>query len=171
MSPVRSHEAGGLRFLPYALLLLLIFLGNVPGNISGLENLELGLFFAPLFFIGLTSESDFTPFSLLAFGLLNDLLREAPLGYWAFLFIVFYGLSLSQRRIIQNVSFSSYWTSFVILVAITYFIGYITSLLRADMAVSSWFMLLSCLACMAMFPVVFGPVYFFRDRIIGGVRD
>lgn len=171
MSPVRSGDGGGMVFLPYALLLMLMLAGNVPSHFSGLERLEIGLFFVPLFFIGLTSESDFTPLGLLALGFLNDLLRETPLGYWSLLFVIFYGLTLSQRGVRQNTTFGTYWFTFAILVSIIYFVAYLVSLMRADMAVNSLFMLLSCIACMAFFPVVFGPIYLFRDRIVSGGRD
>lgn len=170
MNAYRGSDVGGLLFIPYLILAVLVVMGSLPSNISGLERLELGLFFAPLFFISLTSENDFTPIFLGTIGLLSDLIREAPLGYWAFLFVVFYAMSLSQRTILQNAAFGSFWVTYSVLVAITYLLGYLTALLRDDMTASGFLMLMSCFACILSFPLIFGPLYLFRDRILSGER-
>ena len=163
-----SDSGGGLLFIPYAVLLVLVVTGNLPSHIPGLERLELGLFFAPLFFICLNSESDFTPVALALIGLLNDLIREAPLGYWAFLFVIYYGLCRSQKPILQNAVFSFYWVTFAVLTALTYLLGYFIALMRDDMVVAGFLLLLSLVLCVIAFPLVFGPLFTFRDRILIG---
>ncbi len=170
MSRFGSSEGGGLLFIPYAVLLALVITGNLPSHIPGLERLELGLFFAPLFFICLSSESDFTPVALALIGLLNDLLREAPLGYWAFLFVVYYGLCRSQKPTLQNSAFGSYWVTFAVLTALTYLLGYVIALMREDMAVAGVLLLLSLALCIIAFPLIFGPLFALRDRILVGDR-
>ena len=171
MSRFGSSDGSGLLFIPYAILLALVVTGNLPSHIPGLERLELGLYFAPLFFICLNSESDFTPVALALIGVLNDLLREAPLGYWAFLFVIYYGLCRSQKPILQNAAFGSYWLTFAVLTALTFLLGYFIALMRDDMVVAGTLLLLSLLLCVLAFPLIFGPLFVFRDRILVGDRS
>lgn len=168
MSRFGSGDGGGLLFIPYVVLIGLVLTGSVPINVSGLERIEIGLFFAPLFFICVTSESDFTPVALALIGLLHDLIKETPIGYWAVLFILFYGLCRSQRNILQNASFGSFWVTFGVLTGATFLLGYMIALLRDDMAVSGFLLLISLATCVLSFPVIFGPLYLFRDRILAG---
>ena len=56
-----SNETGGGIFVPYLLVLIFIFLEGVPANFFVMAQLKIGLYFVPLFFIGLTAESDATP--------------------------------------------------------------------------------------------------------------
>lgn len=162
------RDGNGLSILPYAVLLTLLLLNNLPGNISGLDRLNFGLFFGPLFFICLNSERDITPVVLLLFGLLNDLLTEAPLGFWAFLFVFFYGLSVSQRSLLQNATFTSICGTFSILLAITFLGGFLMAAIRDDMSVSGLSMFLSFLASLVAFPFVFGPLHIFGEQIARG---
>ncbi len=166
MSRFGSSDGGGLLFIPYFVLVMLVIAGNTPSHIPGLEGLELGLFFAPLFFISLNSEGDFTPVALALIGLLSDLLREAPLGYWAFLFVIFYALCRFQKPILHNAAFVSHWLTFAVLTAAVYLLGYFIALMRDDMAVAGSQLLLSLFLCLIAFPVIFGPLFTFRDRLL-----
>jgi len=90
MSRFRStNEARGGMFVPYLLVLFFILVESVPVNFFFSGQLKIGLYFVPLFFIGLTAESDATPISLAVLGLVNDILSEMPLGFWSSLFVIF----------------------------------------------------------------------------------
>ncbi len=50
MSGLKNPSEGGSTFLPYLLLLLFVLLNSMPSNVKALAQLELGLYFIPLFF-------------------------------------------------------------------------------------------------------------------------
>ena len=82
MSRFRNpHEAGSGVVVPYFLVLLFILLASIPANFFYMAKLEIGLYFVPLFFIGLMDESDAAPVFVAVLGLLNDVLSEMPLGF------------------------------------------------------------------------------------------
>ena len=53
-----SNEPGGSLFLPYLMVLIFIFLESVPNDFFVMAQLKIGLYFAPLFFIGLAAGRD-----------------------------------------------------------------------------------------------------------------
>lgn len=166
-----ASETGSLLVIPYLVFLALIIFDNVPSNINGIERLEIGLCFASLFFISLTSEGYFTAVWVALFGLFNDLISDTPIGYWAFIFIIFYGLSSTQRPLLQAAAFGSHWVTYAVLISITYFVGFLVAVLRDDMVVGSLTFFLSALAAIAAFPLVYWPLYRFRDAIVRGDKN
>ena len=74
MSRLRSTTEGSrIWFVPYILLMLFVLLDNVQTGIFPASSVELGLYFVPLFVIGLTAESDATPIFIALLGLINDI--------------------------------------------------------------------------------------------------
>ena len=165
MNGLKNPSEGGSTFLPYLLLLLFILLNSMPLKVTSLAQLEIGLYFIPLFFIGLTAESDATPFFVALFGFLNDILSEMPLGFWPALFIVFYLLCVSQRTIISTSRFGSYWASFAVLIMMTYLVAYLLAALSNDLHLAIVPFVLSCFLCILFFPIIYFPLYFFSDAL------
>lgn len=171
MNGLKNPSEGGSTFLPYLLLLLFILLNSMPLKVTSLAQLEIGLYFIPLFFIGLTAESDATPIFVALFGFLNDILSEMPLGFWSALFIVFYLLCVSQRTIISTGRFGSYWASFAVLIMMTYLVAYLLSALSNDLHLAIVPFVLSCFLCILFFPIIYFPLYFFSDALSGLERN
>lgn len=166
-----SGDSGGGIFVPYLLVLIFILLASVPSNFFYSAQLEIGLYFIPLFFIGLTAESDATPVFLAALGLVNDIMSEMPLGFWSSLFVVFYLLCASQRSILSTASFGSYWLTFGVLMSMTYLVAYLLALLLDDLHMAIVPFLLSALICILFFPLLYFPLYLFGEAVGGSERS
>ena len=171
MNGLKNPSEGGSTFLPYLLLLLFVLLNSMPSNVKALAQLEIGLYFIPLFFIGLTAESDATPVFVALFGFLNDILSEMPLGFWSSLFVVFYLLCVSQRAIISTASFGSYWITFGVLIMMTYLAAYLLGFVIDDLHLTIIPFVLSCFICILFFPLFYFPLYFFSDALTGAERN
>jgi hypothetical protein len=171
MNGLKNPREGDSTFLAYLLLLLFILLNSMPTNVKALAQLELGLYFIPLFFIGLTAESDATPVFVALFGFLNDILSEMPLGFWSSLFVVFYLLCVSQRAVISTGSFGSYWITYGVLIIMTYLAAYLLAALSNDLYLAIIPFVLSCFICILFFPVIYFPLYFFSDAFTGVERN
>lgn len=166
-----SNETGGGIFVPYLLVLIFIFLEGVPANFFVMAQLKIGLYFVPLFFIGLTAESDATPAFLAGLGLLNDILSEMPLGFWSSLFVIFYLLCVSQRNILSTASFGSYWVTFAVLLAMTYLSAFLLALMIDDLHLATVPFLLSVFVCILFFPLLYFPLSFFRETLSASERN
>ena len=51
MNGLKNPSEGGSTFLPYLLLLLFVLLNGAPSNVKAFAQLELGLYFIPLFLL------------------------------------------------------------------------------------------------------------------------
>lgn len=172
MSRFRSStEGSGVWFVPYLLLTLFVLLDNIQTGIFPASSLELGLYFVPLFLIGLTAESDATPIIIALLGLINDVSNEMPLGFYAALFVIFYLLSASQKSLLANTRFSSYWLTFSMLVMTTYFIAYLMALVLNDVHLATLPLFLSAVACCTAFPLIYLPLYLLDDKLGGSERS
>lgn len=166
-----SGDSGVGIIIPYLVALTFILLASIPVNIFATGQLEIGLYFVPLFFIGLTAESDATPIFLAALGLLNDVLSEMPLGFWSSLFVVFYLLCASQRGILSTASFGSYWITFSVLITMTYLVAYLLALMIGDLHLATVPFFLSAFICILFFPLIYFPLYLFGDALGGSERN
>lgn len=172
MSRLRSTTEGSrIWFVPYILLMLFVLLDNVQTGIFPASSVELGLYFVPLFVIGLTAESDATPIFIALLGLINDISNEMPLGFYAALFVVFYLLCASQRSLLANTRFSSYWLTFGVLVTMTHFMAYLLAFVLDEVHLTTLPLFLSAIACCAAFPFIYFPLYLFDDALGGSERN
>ncbi len=156
---VRATDVGSLWLVPYLVLAWFIMLDGLPVDYYWLGHLELGFYLVPIFFIAVSpSDHDFAPVWIVAFGLLNDVLSEAPIGYWAFLFGFFYLLAMGQRTVLQEARMAGVWLNFLVLCVTTYFAGYFIGLLRADMEIDFLLYLSSSLLTGLSFPLLYFPL-------------
>ncbi len=163
----RTGSSGSLRFIPFAVIVIFILLDGLPAMSGWLMHLELGLFFIPLFYIGLHAERDYTPVGVLALGLFNDVLSDAPIGFWGILFCVLYMLGVSQRAVLQNARWGSYWTSFIVVVSVTYLVGYLIALMRDDMSIGGGVYFLSAMVTALCFPMIYFPLGWLQSEGLG----
>jgi rod shape-determining protein MreD len=162
---VRAADGGSLWLVPYFVLAGFIFLDGLPVDYQWLRHIELGLYLVPIFFIAISpSERDFAPFAIIAFGLLNDILSEAPIGFWAFLFCFFYLLAMRQKTVLQEARAGSVWANFAVVCLLTYFAGYLIGLMRADMAIDFWLYLTSALLTGLCFPLLYLPLGWMENQ-------
>lgn len=154
----RASSGGSLRLAPLALSAAFVLLDGLPALTNWLVDLEFGLFLIPIFFVALHADSDFAPVWVLLLGLLNDLLSNAPIGFWGILFCLIYVLSRGQKQGLQNAQIGSYWVSFIVMVAITYLAGYLIAAIRDDMEISAGIYFLSAMVTGLCFPLVYWPL-------------
>lgn len=150
--------------LPYVLSLLCVLLNGIPLGLMSMPQLALGMFLIPLFTISLKSDNDLTPVIFIALGVLADLLTEAPIGYWAFLAVLFYILSSGQKQVLQNAAFSSHWVSFIVVILIVYLAGFAISLLRDDLVIRLGGHFMSAILTGLCYPLIAGPLAFLSVR-------
>lgn len=151
--------------LPYVIAVSCVLLYGLPLSLSVFPQLSLGLFLVPLFWTALKTEQDWAPLYFILTGLLADFLTEAPIGYWGFLCCLLYILSSGQKQVLQNGVFTSYWTSFLIVVSIVYLAGFAISLLRDDLVIRFGAHCLSAIATALLFPIIALPLRLIeRDR-------
>jgi len=164
MAPLRrpdvsAVDGGSLWLVPYAVLAGFILLDGLPIDYQWLGRIELGLYFVPIFFIAISSsEHDFAPFGIILLGLVNDVLSEAPIGYWTFLFGLFYLLAMGQRSLLQEARLGAIWANFLVLCVATYLAGYFIGLLRADMAIGLGVYFSSAFVTSLFFPLLYIPL-------------
>lgn len=163
----RTGSSGSLRFIPFVVIGIFILLDGLPAMTGWLMHLDLALFFIPLFYIGLHAESDYTPVGVLALGLSNDVLSDAPVGFWGILFCVVYVLALSQRAVLQNARMSAYWASFMVVVSATYLLGYLIAFMRDDMVIGGGVYFLSAMVTALCFPIIYFPLGWLQSENTG----
>ena len=151
-------EQGVVGAVPYIVLGLFIILDDLPVGLGALDGLEIGLCQVPVFHIGLYTESDFAAIGVIAMGLLNDVLAGAPLGFWGLLFCLLYLLATGQRAMLQNTKWTSYWTSFGVLMLPVYMTGYLVALMRDDMSIPFFAYVLSAVVTGLLFPLIDWPL-------------
>ncbi len=109
---------------PFGLTLILVIISMVPMHVPGYARV------VPLFsLMAVYHWTVFRPelmpaFAVFVIGLLQDILSGAPIGVHALVFLVVYGLVLSQRRFLVGKSFTVVWLGF--------------SLVASGAAVLSW---------------------------------
>jgi cell shape-determining protein MreD len=94
-----------------------------------------------------------------------------PLGFYAALFVIFYLLSASQKSLLANTRFSSYWLTFSVLLMTTYFIAYLMALVLNDVHLATLPLFLSAVACCTAFPLIYFPLYLLDDKLGGSERS
>ena len=162
---IRAPDGGSLWLVPYLVLAWFIMLDGLPVDYYWLTHLEIGLYLMPIFFIAISpSDSDFAPVGIIAFGLLNDVLSEAPIGYWAFLFGFFYLLAMGQKAVLREARMTGIWINFLVLCVLTYFAGYLIGLLRADMEINFLLYLSSALLTGLCFPLLYFPLGWMENQ-------
>ncbi|MGI9440157.1 MAG: rod shape-determining protein MreD [Parvibaculales bacterium] len=116
------------RFSLTVMVVLLLLLDCAPtSDIIGI-NVAPMLFLIPIFYMAVFNERESTPIVILLLGLLKDLLSVTPLGFWGFLFSLFYALAYSQRQFIAGAGEYSDWGVFAALCFGIFLLAYLLGL-------------------------------------------
>ncbi len=141
-------------WVPIVVLFLLVITEHVPMGRDWLATLEVGLVFVPIFFLARYSEGAIAPIAVLLLGVLKDLTSETPIGFWGFLFTVFFILAIGQRQLLYNAAFTTLWATFGFLCFLIYAVFYVMSVLSLELALNFGSTILGALLTVFMFPLI-----------------
>ncbi len=129
--------------------------------------LDIGLYFVPLFFLASRGTHDFSPLFVLGLGLVKDMIDGTPLGFWAFLFCLFYILIRNMRGFLSASGYMESWLGFAIVSTFIYTLAAIIGGIRGDMVAAFWANIASALVLSALYPLIAicFNVYFWNSRL------
>ncbi len=106
-----------LRFhIPFLFSFFLLLVGMLPWRVAFLSHFAVPLVYCSLFFWVVFRPELLTAPAVFALGLSADLLTISPLGYYTFLFLLFYWGILLERRFLFKRSFLFLWGAFCVFV-------------------------------------------------------
>ena len=100
------------RHIPFLFSFFLLVLGLLPWRVPFLAHFAVPIVYASLFFWTVFCLYLFTPSTVFLLGLMADLLTISPLGYYTFLFLIFYWGILLERQFLIGRSFLFLWAAF-----------------------------------------------------------
>ena len=153
--------------MSYLAIFILILFEHAPLGNYWLTAMDIGIFFVPIFFLARVYDGPWGLFGIMLLGLAKDLTSETPLGFWVLLFCLFFMLSSSQRQFLVNAGFRTVWSTFVFICLLTYSAYYLISLVHNDLPESLLLTVISAVATMISFPLVYLPFAWMQGDEIG----
>ena len=98
--------------IPFLFSFFLLLLGLLPWRVDFLSHFAVPVVYASLFFWTVFCLDLLPPATVFLLGLSADLLTISPLGYYTFLFLIFYKGILLERQFLIGRSFLFLWGSF-----------------------------------------------------------
>ena len=95
----------------------------------------------------------FPPYGVFAIGLFYDLLSAGPLGLWALVYLIVYGLTTAQRQLIIGRTFGLFWLGFFFSAVIAGFLGWVLASLYFGLFLSPGPVLIQMAASVTLFPL------------------
>lgn len=140
-------------WVPLLAIFLLIVAEHVPLGRDWLTNMDIGFVFVPMLFLARYSEGFVPPTAILLLGVLKDVTSETPIGFWSFLFCVFFILALGQRQLLYNAAYNTVWATFGFLCFLIYTVFYVLAVLSLSVAPSFAATMLGALLTVLAFPL------------------
>lgn len=167
IGPTPAARAGKIVLftLPFLIGIFCVFLTFVPlGSVVGIEAAPAFALMAVYFWAARQPET-FPPYAVFLAGLLQDLLSAGPIGLWAFVYVVVYGIVQTQRPIFTGQSDFVLWTGFLLAAAFTGALAWgIASLYYGDLLPLGP-VLLQLTVTVALFPI-FAKLFARIERIL-----
>ena len=98
--------------IPFIFSFFLLFLGLLPLRVNFISHFAVPIVYASLFFWTVFCLYLLPPAAVFLLGLSADLLTISPLGYYTFLFLMFYWGILLERQFLVGRSFLFLWGAF-----------------------------------------------------------
>jgi len=140
-------------WVPLLAIFVLIVAEHVPLGGDWLTSMDIGFVFVPMFFLARYSEGPVAPIAILLLGVFKDITSETPIGFWSFLFCVFFILALGQRQLLYNAAFNTVWVTFGFLCFLIYAVFYVAAVLSLSVAPSVGATMLGALLTVLAFPL------------------
>lgn len=155
IGPTPAARAGkiALLVLPFLAGLLCVLLSFVP--LSQIIFIDVAPAFAlmAVYYWAVQRPDVFPPYAVFAVGLLYDLLSAGPIGLWALVYLIVYGLVVSQRTLVVAQTFSVIWVGFFVAAMLNGVLGWVLASLYFGQLLPIWGVLGQMLATVALFPV------------------
>lgn len=148
--------------LPLVLTLVAILLAMAPLNLFQGYAPAPDIVLAAVFFWAIFGPQFLPAWAVFVLGLTQDFATGAPIGFWALIYLLAYGFSLSQRVFFFGRTVRGVWLGFVVVAFVTAFATWIAG--------STYFMrwlplgpiLLQAVVSVAVFPLVAKAFFFVR---------
>jgi rod shape-determining protein MreD len=111
--------------VPVGLTLLLLLFGLLPWHLPELGTIGISLVIISVFYWGLKKPYLMTPWSVLAIGLVGDLLGVTPMGVGTVSLLFLYAMVRSQARALRNMPFIVVWGAFILIAALTILLSWV----------------------------------------------
>lgn len=167
IGPTPAARAGKLVLftLPFLVGIFCVFLTFVPiGSIVGVEAAPAFALMAVFFWAARQPET-FPPYAVFAAGLLQDLLSAGPIGLWAFVYVVVYGVVQTQRMIFAAQPDFVLWAGFLIAAAFAGAMGWGIASLYFGQTLPVAPVLLQLTVTVALFPI-FAKIFARIERML-----
>jgi len=116
IGPTPAVRAGKLALLalPFLVGLACVLLSFVP--LSAIFDADVAPAFGlmAIYFWAVQRPDVFPAYAVFSVGLLYDLLSAGPLGLWALVYLVVYGIVVSQRLLFIGQTFTLFWLGFLV---------------------------------------------------------
>ncbi len=140
--------------LPFLLTLAMLILGTAPLPIPHFLPLGAGLALISVYYWAIHRPGLLPAPAVFAIGLLGDLLGIAPLGVGTLMFLLVYGIALSQRRVFQGQPFLIVWWGFMMVAAGALSAGWIFASIVAGAVLDPDPVIFDYLITLALYPAV-----------------
>lgn len=155
ITPSSAGRAGkiALLVLPFLAGFLCMLLSFVPfSRIFGVE-IAPAFGLIAVYYWAVQRPDVFPPYGVFAIGLFYDLLSAGPLGLWALVYLIIFGLVVSQRQLMIGRTFSLFWLGFLVSSVIAGFLGWVLASLYFGQVLSPAPVLVQMAATVALFPL------------------
>lgn len=169
-TPTPAARAGRIvmTVVPFAVALVLVFLSFLPvGRIFG-SSVMLALAFIAIYYWAVARPELLPPMAVFAIGLVFDLLSAGPIGLWAFVYLLAYGLTVTQRFFLINAPFSVFWTGFGVVAGIAGLVAWAAASLFFGQALAISPILWHMGMTVALFPLVAVLLTRIQARVLPG---
>lgn len=155
IGPTPAARAGKLALLalPFLVGIACVLLSFVP--LSAIFDADVAPAFGlmAVYYWAVQRPDVFPAYAVFTVGLLYDLLSAGPLGLWTLVYLVVYGIVVSQRLLFIGRAFTLFWLGFLIAATVAGLFGWALALLYFSQPLSPGPVLIQMAATVALFPV------------------
>jgi len=155
IGPTPAARAGKLALLalPFLVGLVCVLLSFVP--LSAIFDADVAPAFGlmAIYFWAVQRPDVFPVYAVFSVGLLYDLLSAGPLGLWALVYLVVYGIVVSQRLLFIGQTFTLFWLGFLVAALVAGLFGWGLASLYFGQVLLPGPILIQMAATVALFPL------------------
>lgn len=114
LAPSFAIRAGRLALmtLPFLIGVICVLLSFVPFGMVFGTGAAPAFGLMAVYYWGVTRPEVFPPYAVFAIGVLFDLLSAGPIGLWSLVYVLTYGVTLTQRMLFVGRGFGVFWMGF-----------------------------------------------------------
>jgi rod shape-determining protein MreD len=163
LSAVRSLEPWRWLGVPMLQALGVTVLFGIPIRLWGLQLPEPVFPMAAVFAWAIIRPSVLAPVAILMMGLFLDIFWGGPLGLWALVLLVAYGLTLGGRSMTAGQSRGALWVWYAVVTAVALAVGFLIVSVKARAMPSLFAMAWQYLATIVLYPFAARLIDMFED--------